>query len=93
LSKSRLGRMHEIMAGYVERGEVHVDGIGTKAVGDSDPTHRDTIMRITSMTKPITAVSKMILVVQCKLRLDESVNRPQSVYLDFWTAAYQAIDD
>lgn len=50
LSKLRLGRMHEIMAGYVERGalpglvtlvsrrgEVHVDSIGTKAIGSDDP--------------------------------------------------------
>lgn len=46
LSKARLSRMHDIMAGYVERGEVpslvtlvsrrgevFVDAIGTKAVG------------------------------------------------------------
>lgn len=45
LSKARLGRMHDVMAGYVERGdvpgivtlvsrrgEVHVDAIGTKAM-------------------------------------------------------------
>jgi CubicO group peptidase (beta-lactamase class C family) len=65
-SKARLARMHATMAGYVERGdlpgmvtllarrgEVHVDVIGTKAVGDPDPMRRDTIFRITSMTKPI----------------------------------------
>src|SRR5713101_312251 len=68
LSKARLGRMHDIMAAYVERGdvpglvtlvsrrgEVHVDAIGMKAVGGSDPIGRDTIFRIASMTKPITA--------------------------------------
>jgi hypothetical protein len=54
----RLGRMHDVMAGYVERGavpgivtlvsrhgEVHVDAIGMKAVGGSDPIRRDTIFR------------------------------------------------
>ncbi len=88
LSKARLGRMHDVMAGYVERGEVpglvtlvsrrgevHVDAIGMKAVGDSDPIRRDTIFRISSMTKPITAVATMILVEECKVRLDESVDR------------------
>jgi CubicO group peptidase (beta-lactamase class C family) len=87
LSKARLGRMHDVMAGYVERGEVpglvtlvsrrgevHVDAIGMKAVGDSDPMRRDTIFRISSMTKPITAAATMILVEACKLRLDEPVD-------------------
>ena len=88
LSRARLGRMREVMAGYVERGEVpglvalvsrrgevHVDAIGMKAVGGSDPIGRDTIFRISSMTKPITAAAAMILVEECKLRLDEPVDR------------------
>ncbi len=88
LSRARLGRMHEVMAGYVERGEVpglvtlvsrrgevHVDAIGMKAVSDSDPIRRDTIFRISSMTKPITAAATMILVEECKVRLDEPVDR------------------
>src|SRR6266853_4734497 len=88
LSRARLGRMHDVMAGYVERGEVpglvtlvsrrgevHVDAIGMKAVEGLDPMRRDTIFRISSMTKPITAVATMILVEECKLRLDESVDR------------------
>src|SRR5947208_5625969 len=87
LSRARLDRMHDVMAGYVERGEVpglvtlvsrrgevHVDAIGMKAVGDSDPIKRDTIFRISSMTKPITAAATMILVEECKLRLDEPVD-------------------
>ena len=36
---------------------------------------RDTIFRIASMTKPITAVAAMILVEECRLRLDEPVDR------------------
>ena len=88
LSVARLGRMHDVMAGYVERGEVpgivtlisrrgevHVDAIGMKAAGGTDPIRRDTIFRITSMTKPITAAATMILVEECKLRLDEPVDR------------------
>lgn len=88
LSKARLGRMHDVMAGYVERGEVpgivtlvsrrgevHVDVIGMKAVEGLDPMRRDTIFRISSMTKPITAAATMILVEECKVRLDEPVDR------------------
>ncbi len=87
LSKARLGRVHDVMAGYVERGDVpgivtlvsrrgeqHVEAVGTKAVG-GDPVRRDTIFRISSMTKPITAAATMILVEECKLRLDEPVDR------------------
>jgi CubicO group peptidase (beta-lactamase class C family) len=88
LSSARLARMHEVMAGYVERGEVpglvtlvsrrgevHVDAIGTQAFADLTPMRHDTIFRISSMTKPIIAVATMILVEECKLRLDEPVDR------------------
>jgi CubicO group peptidase (beta-lactamase class C family) len=88
LSKARLGRMHDVMAGYIERGEVpglitlvsrrgevHVDTIGKKAIEDPSPMKHDTIFRISSMTKPITAVATMILVEECKLRLNDPVDR------------------
>jgi CubicO group peptidase (beta-lactamase class C family) len=87
LSKVRLDRAHDVMARHVERGEVpglvtllsrrgdvHVDAIGMKAFGGSDPMRRDTIFRIASMTKPIAAAAAMILVEECKLRLDEPVD-------------------
>jgi CubicO group peptidase (beta-lactamase class C family) len=35
---------------------------------------RDSLFRITSMTKPVTAVAAMILVEECKLRLDDPVD-------------------
>jgi CubicO group peptidase (beta-lactamase class C family) len=88
LSQVRLDRMHDVLAGYVERGdvpgmvtlisrrgEVHVDAIGMKAAAGKDPVRRDTIFRITSMTKPITTVAALILVEECRLRLDEPVDR------------------
>jgi CubicO group peptidase (beta-lactamase class C family) len=87
LSRVRLGRMHDVMADHVERsvvpgivtlvsrrGEVHVDAIGTKAFGDSDPMRRDTIFRVASVTKPIVAAAAMILVEECALHLDEPVD-------------------
>ncbi|HUZ74008.1 MAG TPA: serine hydrolase domain-containing protein [Stellaceae bacterium] len=86
LSKQRLGRLHDVMAGYVargevpgivalvcRRGEVHVDALGAKAFGGG-PVRRDTIFRISSMTKPVTAAAAMILVEECKLRLDDPVD-------------------
>jgi CubicO group peptidase (beta-lactamase class C family) len=80
--------MHEAMAGYVERGEVpglvalvcrrgevHVDAIGKMSKGGGDPVRRDTIFRIASMSKPVAVAAAMILVEECKLRLDEPVDR------------------
>ena len=73
-SGARLGGMHDVMTGHVQRGlvpgivtlvsrrdEVHVDAIGTKEFGGSDPMRRDTIFRIASVTKPIVATAAMIL--------------------------------
>jgi CubicO group peptidase (beta-lactamase class C family) len=87
LSDLRLARMSAVLRGYVERGEVDglvslvsrrgetlVDSFGVASVGGR-PVRRDTIFRIASMTKPITAVATMILVEESKLRLDEPVDR------------------
>jgi CubicO group peptidase (beta-lactamase class C family) len=86
LSNSRLERMHQVLLGYVERNEmpgfvalvshhddVHVEAVGTLAFDNLAPMSRDTIFRIASITKPITAVAAMILVEECKLRLDDSI--------------------
>src|SRR5262249_45089983 len=86
LSKAGLKRMHQVLSGHVEReeipglvalvsrdDEVHVEVLGTLSVGGRIPMQRDTIFRIASLTKPITAVAAMILVEECRLRLDESI--------------------
>jgi len=86
--KQRLGRLRDVMAAHVAKGtipgtvtalrrhgEVHVDEVGTMAFGSGPPMARDTIFRISSMTKPITAVAALILVEECRLRLDDPVDR------------------
>jgi CubicO group peptidase (beta-lactamase class C family) len=86
LSEGRLERIRDVLAGHVEhggvpglvaavsrRGEVHVEALGARAVGGG-PVGRDTIFRIASMTKPVSAVAAMILVEECRLRLDEPVD-------------------
>jgi CubicO group peptidase (beta-lactamase class C family) len=88
LSADRLSRLHDILARRVElgdasgvvsvvsrRGEAHVDVIGATAVDGDVPMRSDTIFRISSMTKPITAVATMILLEECVVRLDEPVDR------------------
>ncbi|MCF3121039.1 beta-lactamase family protein [Streptomyces arenae] len=88
LSASRLGRMREVLAGHVDsgaipglvalvsrRGEVHVEALGThEAGGAGTPMRRDTIFRMASVTKPVTAAAVMILVEECRLRLDDPVD-------------------
>jgi CubicO group peptidase (beta-lactamase class C family) len=87
LSKPRLERLHRVLSGHVERGEmpglvalvsrqddVHVEVLGTLAVGRPAPMKRDTIFRIASLTKPVTAAAAMILVEECRLRLDDPID-------------------
>ncbi|MGY4476262.1 serine hydrolase domain-containing protein [Bradyrhizobium sp. USDA 3364] len=87
LSPARLGRMREVLARRIDdgdvpglvalvsrRGEIHADVLGRMAVG-GPPMQRDTIFRIASMTKPVTAVAAMILVEECRLRLDDPLDR------------------
>jgi CubicO group peptidase (beta-lactamase class C family) len=87
LSRARLERMHDVMAGYVERerlpglvtglyrrGEVHVDSIGTTAFENGDPMRRDTIFRLASLSKPIVAAAAMTMVEDGTLRLDDPVD-------------------
>jgi CubicO group peptidase (beta-lactamase class C family) len=87
LSEARLRRMREVMTAHVERGGVpglvmaisrrgerHVEAIGCTSLGGA-AVASDTIFRIASMTKPIVAVAAMILVEECRLRLDEPIDR------------------
>lgn len=87
-AEAELARMHEALAGYVARGELaglvavvsrrgetHVDPIGTVRVHAPPPIRRDTIFRISSMSKPVTAAATMVLVDEGRLQLDEPVDR------------------
>lgn len=60
----------------VARGDdVFVDTVGVTAVDGSKPMRRDTIFRIASMTKAITATAVMMLVEEGKLTLDAPAER------------------
>ncbi len=88
LSKPRLERLHDVLSGYIHRGDMpglvalvschsdlHMETLGTMSVGHHAPMKHDTIFRIASLTKPITAVAAMILIEECKLRLDDSIEK------------------
>lgn len=55
----------EIVAAVRVGDELHVEALGS--------ARRESVFRISSMTKPITAVAALMLVEECRLRLDESV--------------------
>jgi CubicO group peptidase (beta-lactamase class C family) len=78
--------MHQVLSGFIDRKEmpglvalvshhddVHVETLGTLAFDDPSPMKSDTIFRIASLTKLVTAVAAMILVEECKIRLDDSI--------------------
>jgi CubicO group peptidase (beta-lactamase class C family) len=88
LSKPGLERMHRLLSAYIERQELpglvalvschddfHVEALGTLSVDNPAPMRRDTIFRIASITKPVTAVAAMILVEDCRMRLDDPIER------------------
>src|SRR5688572_8302894 len=87
LSKPRLDRMHHVLSGYVHRGDlpglvalvsrhddVHVEVLGTLSAGNPAPMKRDTIFRIASLTKPVAAAAAMILIEECRMRLDDPID-------------------
>jgi CubicO group peptidase (beta-lactamase class C family) len=85
-SRARLRRMSDVMRGFVDRGEVpgivtllcrhdetHVDAYGVLDFGTHTPVQRDSLFRIASMTKPVTAVAALSLIEEARLRLDDPV--------------------
>lgn len=86
-SPMRLARMRTAMQRYIDsgwapglltlvhlHGEEHVETLGTMAFDSTIPMQRDTIFRLASITKPVTAVGAMILVEECRLRLNDPVD-------------------
>ena len=87
LSEARLDRLHHVLSGYVDRQEipgivalvsrgddVHIEALGTLSIDGASSMTRDAIFRIASISKPVTAVAAMILVEDCKLRLDDPID-------------------
>src|SRR3989442_1087190 len=85
---SAMTRIREAMAGAGGRGggpglvwlvgrggEVEWAAVGSLGRGDAGPMRRDTIFRISSMTKPIAAAAAMSLVEEGRLALDEPAQR------------------
>jgi CubicO group peptidase (beta-lactamase class C family) len=108
LSKAGLDRLHDVLAHHVEqgaapglvsvvarKGDVHIDLIGTTAVDGNEPVREDTIFRISSMSKPVTAVATLLLLEECVLRLDDPVDEllPELAHRRVLTRIDAPVDD
>jgi CubicO group peptidase (beta-lactamase class C family) len=67
-------RVPGLVALVARGGQVHVEALGTLSVGGS-PVARDSIFRIASTTKPITAAATLALAAEGLIGLDEPVDR------------------
>ncbi|MFI6477640.1 serine hydrolase domain-containing protein [Nonomuraea sp. NPDC050663] len=87
-SSSGLRRLRETLARHVDSGKVpgvvalvsrgghtHVEALGTMAAGGGAPMARDTIFRMASTSKPVTVAATMVLVDECRVRLDDPVQQ------------------
>ncbi|GIH16879.1 serine hydrolase domain-containing protein [Rugosimonospora africana] len=67
------GRIPGLVA-LVSRGdETHVETIGTMRHDGGAPVRRDTIFRMASTSKPVSVAAAMVLLDECRLRLDDPV--------------------
>ena len=87
LTGEGLARFGEVAAGHVADDkvpglvallawgdEVHVENLGSLSVG-GPPVRRDSLFRIASTTKPVSAVATLALVREGLLSLEEPVDR------------------
>lgn len=85
-SETGLRRMRDVLTRHVESGaipglvalvsrgdETHVEAIGTMRHDGGPPMTRDTIFRMASTSKPVTVAAAMVLLDECRLRLDDLV--------------------
>ncbi|TDD50879.1 class A beta-lactamase-related serine hydrolase [Nonomuraea terrae] len=86
-SEAGLRRLREVLARHVESkripglvalvsrgGETHVEAIGTMRHDGGAPMRRDTIFRMASTSKPLSIAAAMVLLDECRLRLDDVVD-------------------
>ncbi|WP_177222450.1 serine hydrolase [Paenibacillus sp. UNC496MF] len=87
-SEAGLRRMRDVLERHVEsgkipglvalvsrNGEMHVEALGTMRHDGGAPMCRDTIFRMASTSKPVTMAAAMVLLDDCRLRLDDSIDK------------------
>ncbi|WP_411108971.1 serine hydrolase domain-containing protein [Streptomyces sp. c-19] len=86
-SEAGLRKVRDVLERYVGSGkipgvvalvgrgdETHVEAIGTMRHDGGAPMRRDTIFRMASTSKPVSVSAAMILLDECRLRLDDTVD-------------------
>ncbi|MFF1776725.1 serine hydrolase domain-containing protein [Streptomyces virginiae] len=86
-SEAGLRRLRDVLARHVESGkipglvalvsrgdETYVEAVGTMRHDGGPPMRRDTIFRMASTSKPVTMAAAMILLDECRLRMDDPVD-------------------
>jgi CubicO group peptidase (beta-lactamase class C family) len=86
-SETGLRRLHDVLTRHVESGKIpglvalvsrgdqtHVEAIGTMRHDGDTPMRRDTLFRMASTSKPTTMAAAMVLLDECRLRLDDPVD-------------------
>ncbi|WP_436523370.1 serine hydrolase domain-containing protein [Actinoplanes sp. HUAS TT8] len=69
------GRIPGLVALLSLGDETHVETLGTMRHDGGPPMRRDAIFRMASTSKPVSVAAAMILLDECRLRLDEPVDR------------------
>lgn len=86
-SAAGMRRLQDVLARHVESGkipglvalvsrgeETQVEAIGTMRHDGGAPMSRDTIFRMASTSKPVAVAAAMVLLDECRLRLDDTVD-------------------
>ena len=86
LTKDGVDALHTVLERHVERGDmpgivalaacgddVHVEAVGHRSFGDTEPIRRDAIFRIASITKPMAGTAAMLLIEDGEMALDDPV--------------------
>ncbi len=84
LSEAGLRRLREVLARHVESGKIpglvalvsqggqmHVEALGTMRHDGGTPMRRDMIFRMASTSSPLSMAAAMVLLDECRLRLDD----------------------
>jgi CubicO group peptidase (beta-lactamase class C family) len=88
MSTQRLGRIGEVLNGFVEAREVpgfvslvarkgrivHLEAHGRREMHSDEPMPKDAVFEMASMTKPITAVSAMMLYEEGRFTINEPIS-------------------
>jgi CubicO group peptidase (beta-lactamase class C family) len=89
VSAARLGRIHEAIMRHVDAGSItgavtlvarrgrliHFEAHGLMDLEAKKPMAKDTVFRLASMSKPVTAVAVMMLLEEGKIRLNDPVSK------------------